>query len=281
MGRGKFEVVKQNANNSQSHTSELRLNDIDRFFDYFEILPANTESLKKAVFRLRYQVYCMEHPFEDPSQFPSQSEQDHYDARSSHCLIRHKSTGWDAATVRLVFSAPEDGSKLFPIEQHCGPELSRYGTKFSGQFRRRCAEISRFAVSKDFRRRVGEEQRPHGITPRSAEQLQLTPTGSVERRYLPFITLGLFRSIVQMSAENDIDNWLAVMEPMLLRLLKRFGILFHRSGQDVQYHGSRVPVMNSVEEVLMGIRRIRPEVYQFITDDERYWKPLRHCANHG
>jgi len=29
----------------------------------FEVLLANTEALRKQAFRLRYQVYCVEHPF--------------------------------------------------------------------------------------------------------------------------------------------------------------------------------------------------------------------------
>ncbi|HBC58097.1 MAG TPA: PEP-CTERM/exosortase system-associated acyltransferase [Gammaproteobacteria bacterium] len=253
--------------------------ELDHFFDYFEILPVKTDEMLDAVFRLRYQVYCLEHPFENPQQCYRGLERDIYDSRSVHCLIRHKRTGWDAATVRLVL--PMDGSEfsLLPIEQHCGTSLANYGYRVSSQTRKTAAEISRFAVSREFRRRIGEQNVHHGITNKAVQQLDEGPMSN-ERRYLPYITLGLFRSIVQMSADQGIDNWFAVMEPMLLRLLKRFGIEFMRIGTDVEYHGKRVPVFNSVEEVLLGIQHLRPEVYHFITNGECYWHPPRSCVNH-
>lgn len=255
-------------------------NDLDQFFDYFEVIPAKTEEMLESVFRLRYQVYCMEHPFEKPEQYRQGLERDMYDSRSAHCLIRHKRTGWDAATVRLVLPLNDSQTNPFPIEAHCGNSLANYGYRVSPHVRRTAAEISRFAVSREFRRRLGEQKIHHGITMKAIQQLDRGPLGN-ERRYLPYITLGLFRCVVQMSAEHGIDNWFAVMEPMLLRLLRRFGIEFHRIGTDVEYHGKRVPVFNSVEEVLLGIQRLRPEVYQFITHDECYWYPPYSRASHA
>ena len=42
----------------------------EAFHDYFEIVPATTEALKTEVYRLRYQVYCLETGFENPADFP-------------------------------------------------------------------------------------------------------------------------------------------------------------------------------------------------------------------
>jgi hypothetical protein len=35
---------------------------------HFSVVPADTPELLDAVHALRYQVYCVEHPFEDPTQ---------------------------------------------------------------------------------------------------------------------------------------------------------------------------------------------------------------------
>ena len=51
-------------------------NIIDVFNEYFDMVPAVSDELKKEVYKLRYQVYCIEAGFEDPEQYPDKMEFD-------------------------------------------------------------------------------------------------------------------------------------------------------------------------------------------------------------
>ncbi|MBP1151179.1 MULTISPECIES: PEP-CTERM/exosortase system-associated acyltransferase [Methylocaldum] len=241
----------------------------DSFNRHFEVIPANTDELIKQVKALRFQIYCVEHPFEDKTTFKDGLEQDQYDQRAVHSLVRHLKSKPDeaaVATVRLVLSDNQNPQNGFPIEDHCSisPEdRSSISLKFE---RKQIAEISRFAVSKQFRRRVGESETIHGIAEHKVPVIEKD-----DRRLVPHITLGLFQAIVQMSAENNIKLWYAVMETQLLRLLKRFGIRFTQIGEPVNYHGLRVPCIGPVDEVMSGIKRDCPAVWEFITQKGRLW----------
>ena len=70
---------------------------ITQFSQHFRLLPANTPELLREVYRMRYEVYCLEMGFERPEQFPDGLERDDYDRRARHCLLQHRATGLYAA----------------------------------------------------------------------------------------------------------------------------------------------------------------------------------------
>ncbi len=240
-----------------------------KFYEYFELVPAVTEALKREVYKLRFQVYCIETGFERQEDCEVFSEDGHevylevdaYDRRSDHYLVRHRRTGLCAATVRLVLPDQEDPFLPYPIEEHCVLEepVTDPG------IRRHLAEISRFAVSKEFKRRQDEAGTLTGIG--SQPEVYFAPD---ERRMLPHITVGLFAAIVRMTRAHGITHWYAVMEPALLRLLRLFGIRFLPIGPDVDYHGLRRPCLAEVDRVLPMIRKVNPPVWELITDAGRY-----------
>ena len=84
-------------------------------------------------------------------------------------------------------------------------------------------------------------------------------------------SIGLFAGIVQMSAEQGITHWYSFMEPTLMRLLTRFGIYFKPIGPPVKFNGKRQATVAAVDEVLSGIHRERPDVWEIITDSGRVW----------
>ncbi|BCX82834.1 hypothetical protein MIT9_P2422 [Methylomarinovum caldicuralii] len=239
------------------------------FYRYFDILPADTEALRREVYKLRFQVYCVETGFERAEDCPEVIEDgrsvkleiDEYDARSAHYLVRHRRTGLYAATVRLVLPDPVDVMAPYPIEAHC--PLDEPVT--DPAVRRHLAEISRFAVSKAFKRRRGEQKTLAGIAP--DPEVYFAPD---ERRLLPHMTVGLFAGILRMTRAHDITHWYAVMEPALLRLLRLFGIRFLPIGPDVDYHGLRRPCLAEPDKVLPMIRKINRPVWELITDRGRY-----------
>ena len=65
------------------------------------------------------------------------------------------------------------------------------------------AEVSRFCISKDFRKRQGDWLYPQSNEPESNED---------ERRVIPNMTLGLIEGLVQMSLDHEVLYWCAAME---------------------------------------------------------------------
>ncbi|OYY95835.1 MAG: hypothetical protein B7Y41_00675 [Hydrogenophilales bacterium 28-61-23] len=233
---------------------------------YFELVHANSDALRMEAYLLRYQVYVLETGFENETDCRSGTdqhgnamywEQDGFDERSDHYLLRHRRTGVYAATARLILPNALDVQVPYPIELHCS--LDQRIT--DADIRSQLGEISRFAVSKVFKRRIGEIGKPSGV----AEDIQIYFEED-ERRVLPHISLGLFAAVMRMVHDHKITHCYAVMEPALLRLLSRFGMVFNRIGPDVEYHGNRVPCITTVEEALPSIKAVAPSVWELITN---------------
>ncbi len=189
------------------------------------------------VFRLRYQVYCVERQFE-----PGQDglETDAYDGISRHVLLHHRASGQAIGTVRLVIPRLEAPWAELPMEQVAS--LPRLRT-----LPRSCiAEVSRFALSKELR----------------AASASL---GCLAR-------LALVRGIVQLSDGLGLTHWCALMEPKLLRLLAMSGIHFVPVGGLVDHHGLRQPSYVSLDDMLERVRQEKPAVWEFISDGGRLWQ---------
>jgi N-acyl amino acid synthase of PEP-CTERM/exosortase system len=229
---------------------------VDTYNSLFQSVQAVSLERQREAFRLRYQVYCVENQFLDPADNPGELETDAYDAHSLHALLTHRPTGLIAGTVRLVLPRPGSKSGSLPIHAVCSdPSLSEFLPVD------RTAEFSRFAISKQFRRRAGDHL--YGAT---------VPTGGVpdNRRIIPHITLGLMAVALRMVQGTAIDHVCAVMEPALLRLLTRLGIHFAAIGPMVDYHGLRQPCGARVDELFATMKRERPDVWEVITDRGRY-----------
>ena len=95
---------------------DTNLSLLENFQRFFDIQLATTETQRKAVFRIRYRVYCEEFGYERPEDFPDRRERDCFDAHSLHCLITHRRSGHPAGCVRLVCASDE---QALPIESYC------------------------------------------------------------------------------------------------------------------------------------------------------------------
>lgn len=239
---------------------------LSAFNQYFELVHADTDELRSRVFQLRYQVYVLETGFETEADCIKAInadgqiiylEEDAYDVRSDHYLLRHLRTGTYAATARLVLPDSEKPIAPYPIEQHCALDEPVNDTAL----RAHLGEISRFAVSKAFKRRLGEAGSVAGV----ASDIEVY-FEEHERRVLPHISLGLFTAVLRMMHAHQVSHCYAVMEPALLRLLGRFGVVFKRIGPDVEYHGLRVPCLTTVKDTLPNIRQIAPPVWDLMTN---------------
>jgi N-acyl amino acid synthase of PEP-CTERM/exosortase system len=222
--------------------------DIPTNYDrHFDVIRAATPKLVREAYRLRYQVYCVERPFEDPEQHIGACESDDYDDRSIHTLLLHRRTGEIAGTSRVILP---DHRRSRPLPM---------ATLLQGSDRRRfdrfpvahTAELSRFAVSKQFRRR------------RDEEHLGDEALIETERRLMPFITLGLIRGMFDICLEHKITHLAAVMEPPLIRILHRLGLDFTHIGGIVMHHGLRQPCIASLDDLIQRSRENDSIVWQY------------------
>jgi len=227
----------------------------DQFSQHFDVLIAESDALLDAAYRLRYQVYCVENPFENAAEHPDGREIDCEDDRAVHSVIVHRRTEMIAGTVRLILPDGNPLTRPLPMLRLLEPDLRR---RLSELPIASTAEISRFAVSKLFRRRRGEERYPDvGIVGRP-EQIER------ERRLLPYLTYGLLRALLHMSTEHGITHVCAVMEPALLRLVGHLGFQFELLGPPVPYHGIRQPCFGSVTQMMDDLRGRNLDLWRYM-----------------
>lgn len=228
---------------------------------HFDVVRADTPALLDRVYELRYQVYCVENAFEDPAANLGGREIDADDDRAAHVLLIHRESGEAAGTARVIFP---DQRRPLPIARVLDPEgrdlFSRLPTQGIG-------EVSRFAVPKAFRRRRGED--------RYADVGPNAPTADPEQRVMPFITFGLLRGIVGICLESGLSHITAVMEPPLIRLLKRFGLDFHAIGGVVEYHGLRQPCVAHLFDLIEQARGESSPLWFYAKEEVSRYADLR------
>ena len=232
---------------------------------HFSVQSCDTPALLDQAHRLRYQVYCVENPFEDPAANADGRERDGYDGRSIHSLLSHRGTGHLVGAVRLILPCAEAPERSFPMQEVCKDPALADPRVFPAT---RAAEVSRFCVSKDFRRRLGESRYA------DVGEAEARARAAEERRLMPYVTLGLIRGLVRMSVEHGVRHWAIVVEPPLLRLLKTLGFVFQEIGPLVEHHGVRQPCHSDLKQLLEGVRRLRPDVWEVVTDRGRLWRAL-------
>lgn len=235
------------------------------FNRYFKIVYCQSLALVKDCQHVRYQAYCLEHKFLSPSLYPKEREEDEFDDRSKHVLVRHLRTNLPIATMRLVLANSDDQSQKFPIEYFDVLRRMKRDSQWKVP-RNKIGEISRFSVSKSFRKRGDEQNLIHGITPDTLS------SSSESRRHVPIITIGLFKALVEMSSKYGLTHWYALMEPALLRLLSRLGIKFTLVGPIVDYYGKRQPCMAPIEDVVRGVYSFDKELWKFASSEGQYYK---------
>jgi len=211
------------------------------YSSYFDIVRANTPALLDEAYRLRYQVYCVENPFENAAEHIDGCEIDADDDRSIHTLLVHRRTGAVAGTVRVILPTNDPSRRPLPIHRILASQKRSYSSRLP---QHETAEISRFAISKEFRRRSGEERYADVAAPGLASDMMN------ERRMIPYITFGLIRGVLEICHEYHIAYVGAVMEPALIRILGRFGLDFWALGDLVEHHGTRQACVACLNDML-------------------------------
>lgn len=223
----------------------------------FNFVQADSEDLKKAIYKLRYKVYVEEFGFEKAEDHPDGYETDEYDSHSIHFAAldeKQKVIG----TVRMIL----DSEKGFPIDH--AAKIKFIGERPAPD---KITEISRLAISKNFRRRLEDgfcgvesylTKSKGGILPENAPLSE-----EHKRRKRPVIILGLYRLVYQITKRRGITHWYMLTEKVLWYALKRFGWLFYQVGDPVNYHGKRIPYLGIVNDADTYLMRKKPDLYKF------------------
>lgn len=219
---------------------------------YFNFLRVDGTQELDETFKLRFQVYCLERGFMPAEDHPSESESDVYDSESEHfsAYDRHKNI---AGSVRLVRNSPELG---YPYQSHC-PVFEDAWLPPNDQ----AQEISRLVVSKQYRRRQGDNWL--GIA--EDNTIELPEDIAAKRGGHPIIVLGMYREMYRYSKKNGVRFWYAAMERSLARLLGRYGFDFVAIGPEVDYYGPVAIYLASLADLETRLSTETPQLFEWFT----------------
>lgn len=229
------------------------------FHNYFEIVIADTPGLLEEVFRMRYQLLCIDMavPGYEPSRYPDGLEKDNYDHHSSHALVRYRQSGEFIGTVRLIMFDPTDPEKLFPVERYTQIDPALLDIKKLS--RQQTGEISRFMIIKKFERRRAERRNYN------TREL-IGDIAKADRRSINNLTLVLMAGVVRMCDKYSIRNWFTIMEPALNRLFGYYGLDLNPIGPTTQHYGLRRPYFVELVKVLDRMKRDYRDAWEVVTE---------------
>jgi N-acyl amino acid synthase of PEP-CTERM/exosortase system len=216
-------------------------------FEYRKV--PQDDPLLTEVFKLRYKVYAEEWGFEKKEDHPGEIEKDEFDDHSAHFVVMRKGEERIIGTIRMITNS----EKGFPIEKHC-----RIDADLSAYDKNRFGEISRLAVSKDYRRRATDAVYFDG---KVIDTATITSMFAGSRKMSNDIVLGLYQCIYRESLERGNQFLLAVMAKGLYLLLKRVGILFEPIGPEQYYHGARSPYLGRIDTMLQELAKRNSTLY--------------------
>ncbi|WP_280549263.1 PEP-CTERM/exosortase system-associated acyltransferase [Halomonas sp. 11-S5] len=216
--------------NAESSTQLL-----DRFKSGFHFRLATSDEDKRRIYRLRYEVYCEELGYEEPSDARERLEYDEYDERSLHCLIEHRRSGKTAGCMRLVLPSTGDDylDTRLPLQSYAGQSLTHAVLHPSLLAKDEICEVSRLAISRPFRKRSVNAEVETGA---KSTLLEFTQD---EKQTFPVIVVGLFLATYALVGITSRRHVFAMMEAKLPRLLAMSGFNFTRVGDTIDFHGKR------------------------------------------
>ena len=233
------------------------MNDIyNAFHEYFELIEADSDELLDEVFRLRYEIFCLEQGIFDAKNYPNAVEKDEYDPYSIHILLRHRLSGESVGCVRLILDNNALPNNAFPVEHYMQIDHQIIDTHRLP--RSNFAEISRFSVLKKFLKRDHEQNK---------SQIKSGDTYLLQnRRRFPDPGLALIVGIVKMCDIHQIDYLISGMDPVLNRLLRGYGFGMRAAGPLINYYGKRRPYYGEVASILENLHQNHREIWELATN---------------
>lgn len=211
----------------------------------------------EAIYRLRYQVYVNEWGFENPKDHPEGLEKDAYDQHSLHFYAYTDTLDNIIGTARLIL----DSDSTLPIEQHFDIHELPEGVP-----RNKIAEISRLAISKDFRRRAIDRvifsRGDSTVDELEQHQAAMKQVERERRKCEHELIRGIYLLIYRESLKRGLTHWYAVMARGLHVILGRWGIQFKQVGPAREYHGLRAPYLLCIRDLEKYLAKRNPELLE-------------------
>jgi N-acyl amino acid synthase of PEP-CTERM/exosortase system len=226
------------------------------FRQYFEVVPATNDKLRRHCYRIRHEVYCQELGYEPPR--ADGLEYDDQDAHAIHFLVRATLSQSFVGCARLIRPNPDDPAAPLPFERTCAASLNPEALDLTRLDRARIAEVSRLAIVSQYRRRQGD-----GVGPIS---VNTTGLGGGRAR-LPYLTMGLYLALAALARRHGLDTLFLLTEPSLARSLGRLGVELRIIGSPVAHRGERIPYVMDVAHIIAGLNPAVRELYDSIGRD--------------
>jgi len=231
------------------------------FINYFQPVIASNDALRLQVYRIRYDVYCAELALENGC--PDNLEADEFDTYSFHYLLKHRASNQFAGTMRMVMPPPNQPELLIPLEKYCLDAVDRSIMDIKKLPRGSFAEVSRLAVNRSFRRRVGDfcklKEDQGKVSSVNNNSYRVTVG---DRRQSPNIAVGLYLIAASLFTLKKLDYIFIMINPGLMKTLNRAGLYFEQMGNAIDYHGLRAPFYITPENLN---RFLKPE-YRLLRD---------------
>jgi N-acyl amino acid synthase of PEP-CTERM/exosortase system len=240
------------------------------FDKYFEVFVADTPEGKEINYQIRYQVYCLETGYENPSKFPDKWETDEFDQRSIHFIAKaHATEEWIAAMRLVVGSLSELPISTFgtiDIEQL----LKLMRAKSIDDFVL-SAEVSRMSVISQYRRRSLERNVPFQVPWNTDEEPTVGGENlAAERRKAPWLMLALLYAARDYSEQHGIRHWFFLAANSLARIFKGLGMQLEQTGSGCEHRGLRFPYVIKIPSGFDNFEFKYPRLAQTIPDGIRY-----------
>jgi len=205
------------------------------------------------VCQLRYQVYVNEWGYEKAEDHPGGIEQDEYDQHSIHLCACAKHSEDVVGAARLILGS----EKSLPIESHFSINQLPPGVR-----REQTAEISRLAISKEFRCRALDRVFS-GAEQGAVKHMHLMKENirALRRRSEHQLVRGLYLSLYRESKNRELTHLFTIMSKGLHMILKRWGINFEQIGPAREHHGIRAPYLIVIDEIERSLQRNNPALF--------------------
>jgi N-acyl amino acid synthase of PEP-CTERM/exosortase system len=225
----------------------------------FSLVKINTtdgDAEMEEIFRLRFKVYCEEWGFEDPANYPDGMERNEYDEKAEHFFIQEKYDGSIIGSARIILPS-ELG---YPMTKFCTIDPIMYEIASGGAKNMKIGEVSRLAISKDFRKRIEDDSQIGYSGDLPEGQL----VGNEKRRY-NFVH-EFYKYLLMQSISLGLSHWYIAMKRSLYVLLKRVGMVYHPIGPEIDYHGLRTPYLGNLQEIRGGMLKKDPHCFEFVEE---------------
>lgn len=201
------------------------------FAERYQILIADTETLRRQVYRVRHQVFCDELGYDMRN--VRGHEFDDYDAGSIHVLLRERASGNPIGCFRLVM--PQDGSVWLPFDKYGVPHVDERLFDWSRVNRARSVEVSRLALS-----------------PR-ARQCRASEGGPSD----PYMATAMFYAVTALVLKLGTEDLFMVIEPRLGRLISRYGFSLDQISPPFEYYGQRATFSAYRSRIVDELQRLK------------------------